>query len=122
MAEVMPQEIAVWYVIPSLRKELAVEILKEKEMTQKKAAKILGISEAAVSQYLKSKRAKEIEFSKDAKKRIKEAAHLIIKEPKKARTYIYRLSNTLMGSKEVCKLHMEQDKSVKKGCKVCFEN
>ena len=51
-----PQEIEVWYVLPAIRKELVVT-LKEKNLTQKKIAEFLNITEAAVSQYIKQKRA-----------------------------------------------------------------
>ena len=52
----LPQEIELWYVIPSLRKAL-VTVLKKKGMKQKDIAPLLGISEPAVSQYMKDKRA-----------------------------------------------------------------
>jgi uncharacterized protein len=121
MAEAMPQEIAVWYVLPSLRKEIAKEILKTKDMTQKDTAKLLGVTESAISQYLKAKRADEMKFSKESQKMIKKTAGLIIKDSRNARKYIYKLSNALMGSKEVCKIHMMHDKSIGKGCNICFD-
>ena len=60
MQHIMPQEIEVWYLIPALRKELARIFIKDYGLAQKKAAELLGISGAAVSQYVKEKRAKEI--------------------------------------------------------------
>ena len=62
-----PQEIEVWHIIPAIRKELVVA-LKEKGNSQKKIADLLNLSEAAVSQYLKLKRAREIIFNADVKK------------------------------------------------------
>jgi uncharacterized protein len=121
MPETMPQEIAVWYVIPSLRKELAKQMLKSRGLTQKSVASILGITEPAISQYLSDKRASEIKFSPKAMADIRKAAELILKEPKNARVYIYRLSNLLMKTKEACRLHMALDGTVKRGCKLCFE-
>ena len=47
----LPQEIETFYVIPSLRRQLAL-CLKEKGMKQKDIAQLLGIDTAAVSQYL----------------------------------------------------------------------
>jgi uncharacterized protein len=118
MTEVMPQEIAVWYVIPAIRKELSKELLK-RGIAQKGIASILGVTESAVSQYLKSKRAIGMRFTKEEKKRISEAADKIMKTKKGARKQIYMLSNDLMGSKVVCRIHMRQDKSLHKGCKIC---
>jgi predicted transcriptional regulator len=46
----MPQEVEVWYVIPSIRRELALTMI-EKGRTQKSIAKMLGVTEPAVTQY-----------------------------------------------------------------------
>ncbi len=51
----MPCEIVVWYLLPVIRKELAGR-LKEKGLTQNEIAKRMGVTPAAVSQYLNSKR------------------------------------------------------------------
>ena len=72
-----PQEITVWYILPAIRRELAKAMLT-KNLKQKQVAKLLGITEAAVSQYLRSKRAKQVEFNKDIKLKIQEAANNII--------------------------------------------
>ena len=58
----MPQEIEVWYIIPALRREFA-SILKEKGFPQKQIAEKLKLTESAVSQYLKLKRAKDLEVA-----------------------------------------------------------
>jgi hypothetical protein len=50
----MPQEVEVWYVIPSIRRELALAMI-EKGRTQKSIAKMLGVTEPAVTQYKLSK-------------------------------------------------------------------
>ncbi|HUS99361.1 MAG TPA: helix-turn-helix domain-containing protein [Candidatus Thermoplasmatota archaeon] len=49
-------EEAVWYVLPLIRKEFAKSLIKDHGLTQRKAAEKLGITEAAVSQYLYKKR------------------------------------------------------------------
>jgi uncharacterized protein len=118
MTEIMPQEIAVWYVIPAIRKELS-GYLTRKGLSQKSVAQILGVTESAVSQYLKSKRAIGIKFTAEEKKRIAIAAEKILDEKKNARKFIYRLSNDLMGSKVVCRMHKQQDKSLGNACKIC---
>ncbi len=65
----MPQEVEVWYVLPAIRRELA-KAMKEKEVprkgedgkvkqhriTQKEIAKMLGVTEPAITQYLLKKR------------------------------------------------------------------
>ena len=70
----MPQEIEVWYIIPAIRRELAKSMIKDLKITQKQVASIMEITEAAVSQYLHSKRAKEVVFTKAILEEIKKSA------------------------------------------------
>ena len=46
----------VWYLLPLIRKELAKSLIKDHGLTQRKAAEKIGITEAAVSQYISKKR------------------------------------------------------------------
>ncbi|HLC55710.1 MAG TPA: hypothetical protein VJJ23_00555, partial [Candidatus Nanoarchaeia archaeon] len=73
----MPQEIEVWYIIPALRREFA-SILKEKGFPQKQIAEKLKLTESAVSQYLKLKRAKDLDFDSNIQKEIKLAVDRFI--------------------------------------------
>ncbi|MGY5860069.1 MAG: hypothetical protein RTU63_11920 [Candidatus Thorarchaeota archaeon] len=65
----MPQEVEVWYVLPALRRELAKAMktktvprvgedgkTKEHKITQKEIAKMLGVTEPAITQYLLKKK------------------------------------------------------------------
>ena len=56
----LPQEIEVWYIIPAIRKELAKLLTQKYELSYDKAGVILGVSKAAISQYLSNKRANKI--------------------------------------------------------------
>jgi len=58
---VTPSEIESFYLIPTIRKELTKH-LKEQGLDQKEIAKKLHITEPAVSQYVNSKRASQIDF------------------------------------------------------------
>jgi predicted transcriptional regulator len=49
-------EESVWYILPLIRKEFAKSLIKDHGLTQRKAAEKLGITEAAVSQYISKKR------------------------------------------------------------------
>jgi len=101
-----PQEIEVWYVLPKIRSAIALE-LKNKEMPQKEIAKIMGITPAAISQYLHNKRAKKIDF-KINKKIINKAIKRIINNPK---DYNEVLQETLKNSKHIiCKIHKKIEK------------
>jgi predicted transcriptional regulator len=61
----IPCELIVWYVLPSIRRELARELVETHNLTQAEVARKFGVTDAAISQYLKKKRGinKEIENS-----------------------------------------------------------
>ena len=51
-------ELIVWYVLPAIRSAIAVSMIKDYKLRQTEVAKKLGVTDAAVSQYLSLKRAK----------------------------------------------------------------
>ena len=52
-----PCEVALWHILPTIRACLARELV-EMDLTQQKTADLLGITQAAVSQYIGNKRGK----------------------------------------------------------------
>ena len=116
----MPQELEVWYLIPALRRELAKTFIKEHQLSQKKAAKILGITEAAVSQYIKDKRGNELRFSKKDKENISKTAKKIIKNPENLIEELYALCASFRGFKTLCDLHRSKDKTISPQCRACL--
>lgn len=122
MLRLMPQEMEVWYLLPSLRKELAKSFINDYNLSQKKAAQILGVTESAISQYFKSKRAKSLKFDKNDILEIKKTALKIIRDEKNARVHFYNLSKKLKGSKSMCEIHHRFDKTLPKECGLCKQN
>ena len=118
----MPQELEVWYLIPALRRELAKIFIKEYGLKQKDAAECLGITEAAISQYLKSKRGNEIKFSEKAMKEIKDSAREVMENKSDIMNNIYALCVSLRKSKAMCDFHRMRDKKIPKNCKVCLKD
>ena len=55
----LPCELAIWETIPIIRKEIACCLVRDFGLTQKEAARLIGITPAAVSQYKCNKRAKK---------------------------------------------------------------
>lgn len=117
----MPQEIEVWYIIPALRRELAKSMINDIKLSQKQVASIMGLTEAAVSQYIHSKRAKEVVFTKAVLEEIKKSAKEIAKDGKLLMQEMMRLTN-LTGVKHVmCGIHKKHDAKLPNNCEVCFE-
>jgi len=73
-----PCEIIVWNVLPSIRAALVEELVKS-GISQKEVSKMLGITPAAVSQYVSKKRGHKIDFKDDVKDEIKRLASDIIR-------------------------------------------
>jgi len=114
----MPQEIEVWYIIPALRKALTKAMI-EKGMSQKDIAKIMGITEAAVSQYLHAKRASEITFSKKELGEIKKSAEIITKHPEQLMAQMMYLLSVQDIKQLTCSMHKKFDSSLE-NCETCF--
>lgn len=73
-----PCEIIVWEVLPCIRKGLAEHLLKY-GLSQKEIAERIGVSNAAISQYLSNKRGKITSFDDFLKKEIEKSAEKIFK-------------------------------------------
>lgn len=101
---IMPQEVEVWYIIPSLRRELAKSMYKN-GVIQKEIAKRLKITESAVSQYLKQKRAKEIEFDESILIEIGKSSKRIMKYDVSLIHEMEALVALLRKKKTLCKIH-----------------
>ena len=98
-----PQEVEVFYIIPTIRSSLT-KYLKQSGMSQKDIAKLLGIKESTVSQYVSSKRASKITFSPMVEKRIAESAKTI-----KSKLDVIRETQAVLrvirNSGEICNIH-----------------
>lgn len=122
MKKAMPQELEVWYLIPALRRELAKIFIKEYGLKQKKVAECLGITEAAISQYLQSKRGNEIKFSEKSMKEIRTAAKEIMDGKGKVINKVYDLCVSLRKSKALCEFHRLRDRKIPKNCDICLKD
>lgn len=108
-----PQEIEVFYVIPTIRKHFAEALVKQ-GMKQKDVAKIFGVTTPAISQYLSKKRANELEFTKDVIQEINKSATKITNQ----QSYITQTQHILQfirTTETICKIH-KMFSNVPKGC------
>lgn len=112
----LPQEIEVWYIIPALRKEFAKVLIKKHKLSYEKAGEMLGISKAAVSQYLANKRANKIVLSDKIKKEIEKSVEIIFKDSKKTIQEIERVLKLLKQKKFSCDVCRKYNKDIIKYC------
>jgi predicted transcriptional regulator len=117
--DITPQEIEVWYILPAIRKEITMS-LKEEKLKQKEIASLLGLTESAVSQYIKSKRAQSVLFNQDMKTEIKNSAQTIKEDPNKIQFEIQRLLALVRESDMICKTH-KQFGQISEDCNVCIK-
>ena len=112
----LPQEIEVWYIIPAVRKELAKLLTKEYALSYEKTGNILGISKAAISQYLSNKRANKIKLSAEVKKEISKSADLIHDNPKSALSEMQRILKFMKEKNCSCDVCKRYNKDVLNYC------
>ena len=112
----LPQEIEVWYIIPAVRKELAKQLTKKHGLSYEKAGIILGVSKAAVSQYLSNKRANKIKIIPEVKKEIAKSARILFENPRMALDEMQRLLKYMKDSKCSCEVCKKYNKDVLKFC------
>ena len=73
-----PCEYIIWHKLPIIRKEIALRMINNYGLSQKETAEKLGISYAAISQYLSGKRGNIIVTDKQLTKEINLSAKRII--------------------------------------------
>ena len=123
MQETMPQEVEVRYILPAIRRELARIFIHEHKLSQKASAQLLGLTEAAVSQYQHSKRAKDVVFNGHVIDEIKISAQKILSDNRNKQRLIaeiYRITNLGDVKLILCELHRTQSKELE-SCNICFE-
>ena len=121
MQNQMPQEVEVWFIIPALRRELAKSMIDDYKLTQKSVAEYMNITEAAVSQYLSSKRAKDVVFSNAVLDEIKKSAKRIIDDEKIVVPEMIKLCKLTEVKQVMCDIHKKQDVTLPEGCDICFD-
>ena len=112
----LPQEIEVWYIIPAIRKEIARRLTKQYEFSYEAAGRALGISKAAVSQYLSNKRANKIKLSEDVLIEVDKSSEVINQNHKGALIEIQRILVYMKEHKHSCETCKEYNKGVMEYC------
>ena len=114
-----PCEIIIWYVLPRIRSELSKELIAL-GLPQKEVAKRLGITQPAVSQYLREKRGRGIEFKENVmleiRKLAKDLANDVIDN---LISGVCDICTRVREDKTLCRLHKEQE-AVPEDCDLCL--
>jgi predicted transcriptional regulator len=113
-----PAEIIVWDILPALRKAIALRMLF-KGIKQREIASILGLTESAVSQYAKNKRALDISFSPIVLKQIDSSIELITSKKSSILIETQKLLNLPQVRKKICEIH-HSTTELPKNCEICF--
>jgi predicted transcriptional regulator len=121
MAKLLPQEIEVRYLIPALRRELSKILSQNHNLKQKEVATLLGLTEAAISQYIKEVRGQEMKFDEKELKIISDYAKKMIAQPEKSLDLLFKLSVVMRGSTAMCGLHKSMDSDLPDKCTLCRE-
>ncbi len=115
-----PQEIEVWYILPAIRKQLALELISQ-GVPQKEVAVWLKLTEAAISLYKKNKRVKENIFTAALLIEIKKSAEIITRDHLKAVDEILRINELIKKEKIICRMHLQNSGLPEKNlpCAMC---
>ncbi len=116
-----PCEIVVWYVIPSIRSELAKELLNL-GMKQKQISEVLDITQPAVSQYISDKRGHGIKFEPEVQEMIKDFASDLV-DGKATQIDIIpkmcEICKKIKAEEVVCQIHKDKD-NIPINCNACM--
>lgn len=115
---VYPQEIELFYLMPAIRREMVI-VMRKKGLEQRKIALLLGITEAAVSQYLSKKRANEIKFDKKTLLKIEKYCDDLVKSGGKITKGIIEILNYEEVRRIKCEIH--KNKGGDRNCRICNE-
>jgi predicted transcriptional regulator len=124
----LPCELIIWYVLPDLRNEISRTLLDDYNFKQVEIAKVLGVTKAAVNQYLSSKRGENFfNLIKDKKtknllsKEIKKTASAIVKSQSTIDIELCRLCNVIKSNKIIYKVYEKYAQGVLPECLIQFE-
>ncbi len=110
---IFPQELEVWYLLPAIRKKLALALVKE-GMAQKEVAKIMGISAATISHYKKDKRAKKDIIGDSLDSDINKSVKKIVNDSSVIFSEIMNLTKIVKKKGLLCEIYQKQKNLVSK--------
>lgn len=121
MSVKMPCEIVGWYLLPAIRNEVVKAMVTEGKVPRKRVAKALGITEAAVCNYIKGKRGANLALGKEWDSEIRKIAKKMAKMGKGCEKEFIKdtcaLCMRVRKAGLLCKMHREH--GAPKECNSC---
>jgi predicted transcriptional regulator len=125
MPMILPEELASKSVIPAIRALIVKRLVEERGMTQQQAAKLLGVTQPAVSKYLHQKRGAAIQLNgiKEINEATDEIAEMVSThkaEPIEVMSKIEAACDYVRRNRYMCDLHKKLEPSMDAdSCHIC---
>jgi hypothetical protein len=122
---ILPEELASKSVIPAIRALIVKRLVEDHGMTQEEAAKLLGVTQPAVSKYLHEKRGAAIRLSgiKQIEQATSEIAEMVTShktEPVEVMSRIEAACDYVRRNRYMCDLHKKLEPGMDvDSCHVC---
>lgn len=115
--KLMRQELELWYIVPALRREFAIE-MRRRGVRGVEIARRLGLTKAAVSQYFSKSRAAEFRFDRKTKGLIADSVSKVVNGADSL-VEIQRIVDVLRNNAGICRFHKKKE-HIAEGCNICF--
>lgn len=121
-----PCEVAVKSVLPVIRAMLAKQFTQKYHLKQKETGKLLGVTQAAISQYMRKVRGIALDLDKDKEicKLVEEIATKLYRKKKSTPELVSMICNiceVVRRKGMMCKLHKRIETDfVTKDCEICL--
>jgi predicted transcriptional regulator len=125
MPMILPEELASKSVIPAIRALIVKRLVEEHGMTQQEAAKLLGVTQPAVSKYLHHKRGAAIRLNdiKEIDRATSDIAHMVSSRKVKAIEVMSRIETAceyVRRNRYMCGLHKRLEPGMDvDSCHIC---
>jgi hypothetical protein len=122
----VPCEVAVKCVLPAVRAMMAKQLMTKHGLNQEQAAKLLRVSQPAISLYNRRKRGKAIDLGKDAEitKLVENLAASLVESKMTHKEFIPRfceICRTIRAKGLLCKMHKTFDPTINiEECELCM--
>ncbi len=124
--KILPEELAVKSALPALRASIAKELMSKHGMTQTKAAELLGVTQTAVSYYLRNKRGSGAQDSiqvEEVRRSISEITGMLAGKEVDRRAVVTKFTEALLYIRRhrlLCNVHKQYEPQLDvDACDVC---